>query len=319
MNKTLIQDHLLFPEILWKRPVAMYKYQAGKVFILAGSKGMAGAAVLTTEAAFRSGTGIIVLGFPESLKEVYKGVLPEAMTLTLPETPNGSISLKAKDLILESIKTSDAVAMGPGLSKNPETIQLVWELFPNIKKPLVLDADALNAISLGFKVIKTVKSSQDIAEIFKQIKTPIVITPHSQEMFRIVKAIKEKKEFSKINAQYIEDNKPQIASYVAKKLGIMVVLKGKDTVIADKDRVIINKTGGPALATAGTGDVLTGMITSFVAQNPKEILEAVATAVYLHGLAGDLAAKSLGERSVIASDIIKFIPKAIKQAEGEIE
>ena len=152
----LIQDHLLFPEVLWERPLNIYKRALGKVLVIAGSRGMAGAAALTLEAAYRAGAGIVTLGFPEGLVAVYKKILPEAMTLPLPETPAGSISTKAKDEIIKNSQDFDCAVIGPGLSQNAETMQLVWEIFFKIKKPIILDADGLNAISLGFQVIKRV-------------------------------------------------------------------------------------------------------------------------------------------------------------------
>ncbi|NIM46593.1 MAG: NAD(P)H-hydrate dehydratase [Candidatus Aenigmarchaeota archaeon] len=336
MDKPLIQDHLLFPNILWKRPVYMYKYQAGKVLILAGSRGMAGAAILCSEAAFRAGTGILLLGFPEGLKEIYKGILPEAMTLPLPQTPTGSLSLKSYDQILEQVKSSDVVAIGPGLSKNSETVQLIWQLFFEIKKPIILDAEGLGAISLGSKVIKKVKTAKDVFSYLLKRKFPTVVTPHSGEMFRLLLSVDQKIfDKKKLSTEYIDKNKLEIASKVADLFNFIVVLKGHETVIIQPSKlkqgligklsrapwtnIVVNKTGGPALATAGTGDVLTGIIASFVAQNPKNIFEAVSTAVYLHGLAGDIAASKIGERSLVASDVIKYLPSAIKKAEEEIE
>lgn len=314
----LIQDKLLFPDVLWERPLNIHKRSLGKVLVIAGSRGMAGAAALTLEAAYRAGAGMVTLGFPEGLVAVYKKILPEAMTLSLPETPGGTLSAKAKDKILENVSDFDCVVIGPGLSQNAETQQLVWEIFFEIKKPIILDADGLNAISLGFKVIKGAKKAGDIIEFLKGRKEPTVITPHAGEMLRIIKAIRGRGEYQKITSEYIDKNKAEIAGFVAEQLGFITVLKGHETVIAKNDRLVINKTGNPGMATAGAGDVLSGIIGTFVSQNLKRIFEATSTAVYIHGLAGDIASQKIGERSVIASDIIKYLPDAIKKAEKEI-
>jgi len=315
----LIQDHLLFPDVLWERPLNIHKRILGRVLVIAGSKGMAGAAALTLEAAYRAGAGVVTLGFPEGLGEVYKKILPEAMTLSLPETPSGTLSTKAVPNILENINDFDCVVIGPGLSQNAETMQLVWEIFFEIKKPIILDADGLNAISLGFKVIKEAKKANDIVEFLKKREEPTIITPHVGEMLRIIKAIRKRGEYQKITSEYIDKNKPEIGQFVAEELGLIVVLKGHGTVIAEPGRLVINKTGNPGMATAGAGDVLAGIIGTFVSQNLKRKFESTSTAVYLHGLAGDIASQKVGERSIIASDITKYLPDAIKKAEFELE
>lgn len=294
--KILTQNKLLFPEILWKRPQNIYKRQCGKVLILAGSKGMAGAAALATEAAFRAGAGIVLLGFPDVLKDVYKKVLSETMSMPLASTPSGSISLSSYESIAKISKDVDLIALGPGLSRNEETSALVKKLAENLEKPLIIDADGLNAFI-------------DNTEILSKRKSPTIITPHSGEAGRL---IKEKPEV-------INKNRLKVAEDLAKKFQTITVLKGHETVITEPEgRVIINKTGGPELATAGTGDVLLGIISAFCAQNIKKLFEATVTAVYLHGLAGYLASEKIGERSVIASDIIKYLPEAIKKSEKEL-
>lgn len=314
-----IQHKILFPDILWERPLNIYKRALGKVLVIAGSRGMAGAAALTTEAAYRAGAGIVTLGFPEGLVAIYKKIMPEAMTMPLLETPAGSISHKAQDEIIKNSEDFDCVVIGPGLSQNAETMQLVWEIFFDIKKPIILDADGLNAISLGFKIIKDVKKVNNIVEFLKKRQAPSVITPHVGEMQRIIKAIRKRGEYQKISSEYIDKNKEEIALYLANRIGFIVVLKGHETVVAEPDRVVINKTGNPGMATAGAGDVLSGIIGTFVSQNQNKIFEATATGVYLHGLAGDIASQKIGERSVIASDIIRYLPQALKGAEAELE
>jgi NAD(P)H-hydrate epimerase len=319
MNKIIVQDKILFPKVLWQRPVHFYKARAGKIFVLAGSKGMSGAAILTCEAVFRGGTGILTLGFPVGLKNIYKEILPEAMTLELPETPSISIAKKAEPIILENIKGCDVAIIGPGLSQNAETIQLIWQLIFAIEKPIVLDADGINALAKGIEVIRSKESLEFLENYFHKRQNKLILTPHPGEMFKIINSAKfDELKNKKIDVQEIEKNKPKYAILIAKKLNATVVLKGYETVISDPEgKVVMNKPGGPELATAGSGDVLSGIIGSFVGQNPTNHFEAICTAVYLHGLSGIIAKEKIGERSVIASDIIRNLPEAIKRAENE--
>lgn len=314
------QDKVIFPDILWDRPLNVYKRALGKVLIIAGSEGMAGAAALTLEAAMKSGIGLSVLAYPESLKNIYRKMIPEGMSTALPATPSGSLSFSAKDEIIEMSKDADVVAIGPGLSKNSETIQLAWELFFSIKKPMIIDADALSAISLGVSLLKERGGrSEDVISYLKSRTDMTIITPHAGEMLKIIKAIRKRGEYLKINSEYIDSHKKEIAEYVSRILGFLVIMKGQSTAIVQDKKAVINKSGNPGMATAGVGDVLVGIVSTFVAQNLENIFEATATAVYLHGLAGDLAAEDLGQRSMIASDLIKKLPAAIKDAESQDE
>jgi len=317
MNDLLIQDHLLFPQILWQLPQNIYKRQRGKILILAGSQGMTGAAILTCEAAFRSGAGIVVLGFPDKLRDIYKKILPEAMTLPLPATKSGSLSLKGYEEIIKKSEDFDVVALGPGLSDNPETAQLIWELIFNLPKPLILDADGINALSLGLKIIREKENLKALFDYLKKRKLPTIITPHPGEALRLYKVINPSKR--KLKPEDIDKHRLKVSREMADFTGFITILKGANTVIAEpQGRLVVNQTGNPGMATAGSGDVLTGIIATFLAQNLKQIFEACATAVYLHGLAGDLASEKIGQRSIIASDLIKYLPEAIKKAEEEI-
>lgn len=320
MIKPVYQSKPLYPKLLWQRPVHYYKSEAGKVLVLAGSKNMTGAAILVCEAVFRSGTGIMLLGFPESLKAIYRDILPEAMTLPLPETPAKTLSKRGEKLILEQAQACDSVIIGPGLSQNAETIHLIWQLVFDIKKPIILDADGINALANGIETIRAKEGLNFLKDYFRNRVCPLVITPHPGEALRLISAIKPKElRNEKVTAQAIDNDKPKYAMILSEQLNALVVLKGYQTVIAKSpDNLIINQTGGPELATAGTGDVLAGIIGSFVGQNPNLVLEACATGVYLHGLAGEIIKKSIGERSVIASDIIRYLPEAIKKSENEI-
>ncbi len=311
----IYQNELLFPEILWERPVHFYKSKAGRLLVIAGSRGMTGAALLTCEAAFRSGTGILTLAFPEELKIAYKDILPEAMTLPLPQTHSGSLSKSAKEEIIEQAKISDVVVIGPGLSENSETVQLVWEVLSEIKKSMVIDADGLKALAHGIEAIRSKKGIEAVEEYFQNIEPKIILTPHPGEAGKIIKALGfDKRNYEK--ASYIDKHKAAAAKIISEHLNCHTVLKGYNTVIvSQKGQIIEDKVGGPELATAGTGDVLSGMIGSFWAQNPQKAFKATATAVYLHSLAGKIAKQKFGERSVMASDVIKNLPEAIKISE----
>ncbi len=294
----LIQDKIIFPEIIWQRPQNIHKRQAGKVLIIAGSKGMSGAGLLTAEAAFRTGIGLVVFGYPTNLKEVYRQVLPEMMSLILPETPAGSLSLKALDEIVKGSEDVDLVVLGPGLTRNSETVSLIQQVVIKIDKPLIIDADGLNAISEG-----------NPEEIFTSRPCLTIITPHYGEMGRLIK----------MPPKEIEDDKYKLSARYAKEWNLILVLKGHETLITEPSgKQVVNRSGGPGLATAGSGDVLSGIIGTLCSQNKEKLFEATASAVYLHGLAGDLGESEIGERSVMATDVINYLPKALKQVESQL-
>lgn len=291
-NKSTIQNKLLYPEILKKRPNNIHKKQCGKILIIAGSKGMTGAAVLACRAAIRAGAGIVTLAYPASLVEIYKELLPEVMTLPYHKTRKGTLRHKALNLILEKSEEFDIVLIGPGLSKNKDTQKLVQDLVLKLPKPILLDADGLNAL-------------ESKTELFLKRNNYKIITPHEGEMAKL----------TGLSVKEIQKDRIDIASKYAKEWKAVVVLKGYETIIAKPSgKTTINKTGGPSLATAGTGDVLAGIIASLLAENIKKPFEAACTGVYLHGIAGDLAEKKLGERSVIASDVIEYLSEAIKSS-----
>ena len=315
MINKIYQAKLLYPEILWERPVHYYKARSGRILVVAGSRGMQGAALLTCEAVFRCGTGVLTLAFPEELKNSYTGILPEAMTLALPQTHSGSLARQAKGLIIEQLRAVDLVIIGPGLSTNTETVQLIWELLPDIDKPLVIDADGLKALAYGIDAIRGKDGVGKVREYFKNLKNKIIITPHPGEAGHILAALGV--ENKKCKSEYVEHHKEECAQLIHDHLGTIVVLKGSGTVIYNGKNLIVDRVGGPELGTSGSGDVLSGIVGSFVAQNNKKPFKATATAIFLHSLAGKLAREELGERSVLASDIIRYLPQAIKKAEQD--
>jgi NAD(P)H-hydrate epimerase len=283
------------PRRLLQRKVNAHKGDFGHIFILAGSQRFSGAAVLCSEAAMRSGAGLVTLGIPKSLNDAIIKIKPkEVMTLPLPETKEVTLSLTAYKEIKEFSKNIDVLAIGPGLGQNNSTQALVRKVVTKINKPMVVDADGLSALVGHLNLL-----------LITDYRLPItrILTPHPGEMARLLR----------ISINKVQGKREEIAKKCAKDYNSTVVLKGYRTVVADsKGRVYINKTGNPGMATAGSGDVLTGMIAAFLGQG-LTAFDASKYAVYLHGLAGDLAAKEKTQTGMIASDIIAKIPEAIKR------
>ena len=276
------------------RSQTAHKYAVGKVFVLAGSRGFTGAAALAASAALRTGAGAVVLAAPDTVYPILAKKLSEAIVIPLPSTPDGTIAPNAAETIRERMEWADSTVMGPGLSRNGETQSLVRELVGSASGKLVLDADALTAIA-GTNVLKSSKAE-------------IILTPHSGEFSRL----------NNQSAKEIDRNRVDAARNFLRQPRRTLVLKGAPTAVADgKGTVYLNSTGNPGMATVGSGDVLSGIIGSLWAQG-MEAGAASWSGVFLHGLAGDLAAGERGQRSVVAGDLIEFLPKAFQQVgEGD--
>ena len=267
-----------------------HKGDFGHVLVVAGSRGMTGAASLASRAALLAGSGLVTCGVPESLNAIMEVKLTEAMTLALPETKEATLALKAAEKIVKFSEKADAVALGPGVSRQKDTQKLIRGLLLKIKKPLVLDADGIVALS-------------DNPNILKRRAQPTVLTPHPGEMSRLTGK----------SVRAVQGGRKKLAEAFAKKYNTVLVLKGYRTVIASpKGDVYVNKTGNSGMGTAGVGDVLTGIIASFIGQGIIPYSASVL-GVYLHGLAGDIAAKEKGQFSLIASDLLAKLPQAIKK------
>lgn len=270
------------------RPANAHKGTFGYVLTIAGSMEFRGAAHLAATSALRTGAGMSFLACPKSLvpempadEIIYKG---------LEETTSASISAKAIAAAKQEVEAVSAVVLGPGLSLQPETVQFVHQLVPELTKPSVIDADALNAISQDLKVVP------------KQANH-IVMTPHPKELARLMSSTVENIQADRIGA----------ATQAASRFGANIVLKGAHTVVASPDGdVFINPTGNQAMATAGSGDVLSGIIGALLAQHVKPFDAAVAGA-YLHGVAGDMAAGLIGDSGIVAGEIAAFVPAAISK------
>jgi len=254
---------------------------------LAGSLRFLGAAVLCSKAAMRSGAGLVTLGIAQSLSNAtLKIKSPEVMLLPLAQTKEATISLSAYKKVRNFIKTIDVAVIGPGLTQNKSTQDLVRKLILHVNKPMVIDADGLNALVGHLDILSSV-----------------ILTPHPGEMARLLG----------ITVKEVERDRKNIAKKFAIDYNVTLVLKGHNTIVADQQgNFYINKTGNPGMSTAGSGDVLAGIIAAFLGQG-LDSFSASKYAVYLHGLAGDLAAKDKTQAGMIASDIIDNIPEAIKK------
>jgi hydroxyethylthiazole kinase-like uncharacterized protein yjeF len=278
--------------VLPQRARRAHKYSVGKLFVLAGSRNFTGAPVMCAQAALVSGAGAVVLGAPRSIHHTLATKLTEVIIEPLEETVEGTIGEAALHAIRRRIEWADAVVIGPGLSRSAETDRLVLSLIVEEEKPLILDADGLNA------------AATDPA-VFRKRRGETVLTPHAGELGRLVGK----------SASDIEQTRVQQAREAAGQFGSIVVLKGASTATADvAGDVYVNSTGNPGMASIGVGDVLTGLIAGFRAQGMTS-LEAAFGGVFVHGLAGDLAASQLGERSVLALDVLAFVPSALRKVE----
>jgi NAD(P)H-hydrate epimerase len=252
--------------------------------------GKTGAAAMAAKAALRIGTGLVTVAVPATVNDVLETKLLEAMTAPMPETKARTFARSAFERLSAFIASRSAVAIGPGLTTHPETVDLVQALVKSLHRPAVLDADALNALA-------------GRASLLTECKTPPILTPHPGEMARLE---------PDATPQSVNADRLGTASRFARERGVFVVLKGARTVIARPDGAItICPTGNPGMATGGTGDVLTGMMVGLLAQGLQS-WEAACAATYLHGYAGDLAASARGQAGLIAGDVIDQIPDALK-------
>ena len=280
-------DRLLFNKAVFNRPDDSNKGTLGSLLCICGSYGMAGAAIMAGKAALRCGIGLLKIAVPKSIYPVCATNILESVYYPLEETSNGVISSIKTDFLLEMCENSSAVVIGFGLSVCDDTKNLVQSVITNCEKPLVIDADALNCIC-------------NKPEILKNLKAPAIITPHPGEMARLLHS----------TPKTVNSNRENTAINFAKKFGVVTVLKGAGTIIASPDgEVYINHTGNSGMATGGSGDVLSGIIGSLLAQGAAPI-NAAAAGVFLHGTIGDLAAEKLGKISMLPTDMIDMIPTA---------
>jgi NAD(P)H-hydrate epimerase len=287
-------DQLLALPLWPERAATAHKGDAGRLFVLAGSAGMTGAATLTCLAALRAGAGLVTLGIPASLNSILEVKLTEAMTLPLPETESHGHAPESLDTVCEWAGKVDALALGPGFGRDPRSGELVRAVLRETQLPTVVDADGLYHVSPADE---------------RTFHSGCVLTPHPAEMARLLGTA----------TADVQSNRLEVAKTAASRLGCVVVLKGAATVVAAPDgRAAINSSGSPALATGGTGDVLTGMVAACLARGLAPY-EAAVAAVYLHGIAGEVTEERFGSPGAIAGDVVEAIPEALRRLHaGEI-
>jgi NAD(P)H-hydrate epimerase len=295
----LFEDEDLKLELVEEKQVRPYfkerkqdshKGTYGHLFIVSGSFGKTGAAAMAGKAALKMGAGLVTVGTPESCLPIIARSMMELMTESLPETNEKTLSSDALTKILGLLEDKDALMIGPGISTHQSTSQLVLSLIPKVKVPMVVDADALNILAAK-------------PEILKSLKSPAILTPHPGEFARLLD----------MSTEDVVKNKLKLVPQFAKEYGIYLVLKGYKTIVATPEgNMFVNPTGNPGMATAGSGDVLSGMIASMIIQE-VDLLDAVIAAIYIHGLSGDIGSEKLGEKSLVAGDIMRYLPQAIRR------
>jgi NAD(P)H-hydrate epimerase len=293
LNLNVITARDIAP-IVEPRPADSNKGNFGHVLVIGGSLGKSGAAAMAAFSALRVGAGLSTAAIPVSVLATVAGFHPELMTEPLEETKAGSISQNALQHIEELAKSKTVLAIGPGVTRNSETAECVRALVGTAKIPIVLDADGLNAF-------------EGQARELNDAGRELVITPHPGEMARLAGC----------SIADVQRDRLKIARAFAADHNLIVVLKGNRTLVAKAGgEVWVNTTGNPGMATGGTGDILTGMVAGMIAQHPSNIFEAVIAAVHLHGLAGDVAKETMGEHSLVATDLIKALPEAFRRVQA---
>jgi hydroxyethylthiazole kinase-like uncharacterized protein yjeF len=274
------------PSVLSRRNPRLNKKDFGHVLVIAGSPSMLGASALCSLAAMRAGAGLVTVAVPQSLNlTLQKKIVPVVMTRPVPQTTQAAFSLKAFAGLHKDFSKFDAIAIGPGLGLQPSTKAFVLKMIEYYPGPMVVDADALNALSENPKILLKAKGTR-------------ILTPHSGEMARLTgQSVKE-----------AEDDRLEIAQSFAKKYRCILVLKGHRTIVTNGVKTVINRSGNVGMATAGSGDVLSGIIGAYLAQgiNP---FEAARWGVYAHGKAGDIGVKTRSKASLIATDLIEALSK----------
>jgi ADP-dependent NAD(P)H-hydrate dehydratase len=277
------------PRLAPRAPDA-HKGSFGTALIVGGSRGMSGAVTMAGMAALRGGAGLVRLAVPASILDTVAGFEPAYMTIALPSDRAGRIAITARAKILASAAAATLLAFGPGVGRSLGLVSLSAWLYQNLGKPMVVDADGLNALAAR-------------PEVLDRPGGPRILTPHPGEFARLV------------GRPVPQQQRESLAVEMAARWGVVLVLKGHHTLITDGQRKAVNTTGNPGMATGGSGDVLTGLITALACQGLSP-LDAARLGVHVHGLAGDLAAKELGQVALIATDLIDFLPAALQAVGG---
>lgn len=276
------------------RPAEAHKGTFGKAWIIAGSRGMSGAAILSGLGALRGGAGLVTVAAPASIQSIVAGYEPSYLTRGLPEDDEGRISFAALDELKAALPQQTAAAFGPGLGQSPQLVELAAELYQHAPLPMVFDADGLNALAHRPECLTR-----------QPHQPPRVLTPHPGEFARLI---------GRSTAE-IQSHREALAAEFARQHRVVLLLKGHHSVITDGTLTAINPTGNSGMATGGTGDVLTGLITALLAQH-KTSLDAARLGAWLHGRAGDLAAAEESQPGLIARDLVTFLGRAWRELTG---
>ncbi len=266
-----------------------HKGHYGHVLVIGGSAGLTGAACLCALSALRSGAGLVTAGVPRSLNPIFETKLTEVMSLPLADT-RSCLNFKAFAQICAILEKIDVLVIGPGASLHPDTRRLLVAITGRIDKPMVVDADGITALATCLRVLEKRKTRQ------------LILTPHPGEFSRLIRK----------DIPTIKKNRKALVKEFALRYNLTLVLKGRHSLVSDGKKFYENNTGNPGMATAGTGDVLSGVIAGLLAQGLSPF-DAARRGVYLHGLAGDIAARDKTENCLIASDVIDYLPKAFQQ------
>ena len=276
-------NHEKVLSILPERPADSHKGNYGRILLLCGSVGSTGAAALAAMGALRSGAGLVYLGVSESIYVIEAVKLNEAIVFPLPEE-KGMLSAAAAEPILEKLPQMDAVLIGPGLGQSAGTFAVTRAVLENAQCPVILDADGINVLAAH-------------KDLLRERRNPTILTPHPGEFARLCTAAGQDRQTA--------------AMTFAAEYGCILALKGHNPVITDGKISYVNPTGNPGMATGGSGDVLAGIITSLIAQG-IEPLEATACGCWLHGAAGDLCAKQIGQYGMLPTDMLEALPRLMK-------
>lgn len=284
ITPTLVAEKLPF------RPDDAHKGTMGTMLNISGSYSMAGACILSSLSALKCGVGLLKTALPKSIYPLVASQVYEAVFLPY-ESDSGVVNIGFLDTALENADSADSVLLGCGLSLCDDSIAFVESFVKNCKTKMLVDADGINALSQNINILK-------------EKEADIVLTPHIKEMSRL----------TKLSTEHILENRVEVVVDFAKENSVVVVLKGKNTIVTDGESVFVNPTGNSGMAKGGSGDVLSGIIASFMAQG-LSTLDASVVGVYIHGLSGDLAADELSKTSMLPSDIIKYLSQIFKAIE----
>ena len=273
--------------LLAERARDAHKGDFGRVLVVAGSPGMTGAGCMAAMAAQKAGAGLVTLALPAGLNAIAATKLTSAMTRLLPEPDEHIVGERAARYVLEHGHEFDVIALGPGVGRAPETQDAMRRLVAELPLPVVVDADALNALASDVSVLSVACGRR-------------LLTPHAGEMARLL---------GHDDARRVQADRAGVATEFARRYGVVLALKGAGTVVTEGERLFINPSGNPGMATGGTGDVLTGLAAGLLCQG-LEPFSALQLAVFVHGLAGDLAATAKGELSMTAEDVLDYAPQA---------